>query len=88
MYRCTSQLTNIPSKSPFVSAMKTGTPYCGGRLVLAPEKIKAFFQQLTEMDAQLMAILEVCGFNDWLIEVLRTLHRVRKRKNQCFRAGT
>ena len=35
------------------------------------EKIKAFFQQLTEMDAQFMAILEVCGFNDWLIEVLR-----------------
>ena len=35
------------------------------------EKIEAFFQQLTEMDAQFMAILEVCGFNDWLIEVLR-----------------
>lgn len=36
-----------------------------------PEKIEAFFQQLIEMDAQFMAILEVCGFNDWLIEVLR-----------------
>jgi transposase len=36
-----------------------------------PEKIEAFFQQLTEMDTQFMAILEVCGFNDWLIEVLR-----------------
>ena len=36
-----------------------------------PEKIEAFFQQLTEMDAEFMAILEVCGFNDWLIEVLR-----------------
>jgi len=35
------------------------------------EKIEAFFQQLTEMDAQFMAILEVCGFNDWLIEILR-----------------
>ncbi len=35
------------------------------------EKIETFFQQLTEMDAQFMAILEVCGFNDWLIEVLR-----------------
>jgi len=35
------------------------------------EKIEAFFQQLIEMDAQFMAILEVCGFNDWLIEVLR-----------------
>ena len=36
-----------------------------------PEKIQAFFQQLTEMDSQFMAILEVCGFNDWLIETLR-----------------
>ena len=36
-----------------------------------PEKIEAFFGQLTQMDAQFMAILEVCGFNDWLIEELR-----------------
>ncbi len=36
-----------------------------------PEKIEAFFGQLTEMDAEFMAILEVCGFNDWLIEELR-----------------
>ena len=36
-----------------------------------PEKIKAFFQQLTEMDSEFMAILEVCGFNDWLIKELR-----------------
>ena len=36
-----------------------------------PEKIEAFFQQLTEMDAEFMAILEVCGFNDWLIDTLR-----------------
>jgi transposase len=35
------------------------------------EKIEAFFGQLTELDAEFMAILEVCGFNDWLIEVLR-----------------
>ena len=35
-----------------------------------PEKIEAFFQQLVEMDATFVAILEVCGFNDWLIEVL------------------
>ena len=39
-----------------------------------PEKIEAFFQQLTEMDNQFMAILEVCGFNDWLIERVRTLN--------------
>ena len=36
-----------------------------------PEKIEAFFTQFTEMDSQFMAILEVCGFNDWLIEYLR-----------------
>lgn len=35
-----------------------------------PEKIKAFFQQLTEMDSEFMAIIEVCGFNDWLIAEL------------------
>jgi transposase len=36
-----------------------------------PEKINAFFEQLTEMDAEFIAILEVCGFNDWLIDELR-----------------
>ena len=36
-----------------------------------PEKVQTFFQQLTERDADFMAILEVCGFNDWLIEELR-----------------
>ena len=36
-----------------------------------PEKIEAFFGQFTQMDAEFMAILEVCGFNDWLIEELR-----------------
>jgi transposase len=36
-----------------------------------PEKIEAFFQQLIEMDENFMAVLEVCGFNDWLIEELR-----------------
>ena len=34
------------------------------------EKIEAFFQQLTEMDPTFMAILEVCGFNDWLLAEL------------------
>ena len=36
-----------------------------------PEKIKLFFEQLVEIDAEFMAILECCGFNDWLIEELR-----------------
>jgi len=39
-----------------------------------PEKIKAFFQQLTERlrdGESFVAVLEVCGFNDWLIRMLR-----------------
>lgn len=36
-----------------------------------PEKIQEFFEQLTKIDAEFMAIVEVCGFNDWLIDVLR-----------------
>jgi len=36
-----------------------------------PEKIKEFFDQVIEMDAEFMAILESCGFNDWLLEELR-----------------
>ena len=36
-----------------------------------PEKVQTFFQQLTERESDFMAILEVCGFNDWLLEELR-----------------
>ena len=36
-----------------------------------PEKIKQFFEQLVGMDTEFMAILECCGFNDWLIDELR-----------------
>ena len=40
-----------------------------------PEKIQAFFQQLTQDRLQkgeeFVAILEVCGFNDWLIRMLQ-----------------
>ncbi len=36
-----------------------------------PEKVEAFFDELTEQDSSFMAILEVCGFNDWLIAKLR-----------------
>ena len=39
-----------------------------------PEKIQAFFQQLTRerlrADESFVAVLEVCGFNDWLIQML------------------
>jgi transposase len=40
-----------------------------------PEKINAFFQQLTRErlhnGESFVAVLEVCGFNDWLIRMLR-----------------
>jgi transposase len=40
-----------------------------------PEKINAFFQQLTRErlgnGESFVAVLEVCGFNDWLIHLLR-----------------
>jgi transposase len=43
-----------------------------------PEKIKAFFQQLTgerlHADESFVAVLEVCGFNDWLIHLLHEYH--------------
>src|SRR6185437_2056797 len=47
-----------------------------------PEKIQAFFQQLTRdrlgKDEEFVAVLEVCGFNDWLIRMLQDYrcHRV------------
>jgi transposase len=43
-----------------------------------PDKINAFFQQLTRErlhDGQsFVAVLEVCGFNDWLIRMLQEYH--------------
>ena len=40
-----------------------------------PEKIQEFFQRLTHERLQsgesFVAVLEVCGFNDWLIRMLR-----------------
>jgi transposase len=41
----------------------------------APKKIDAYFQQLTRERLRngesFVAVLEVCGFNDWLIRMLR-----------------
>ena len=43
-----------------------------------PAKINEFFQQLTRErlrnDEHFMAVLEVCGFNDWLIRMLQDYH--------------
>ena len=35
------------------------------------EKIEQFFNSVVAMDSEFMAILESCGFNDWLLEELR-----------------
>jgi len=45
-----------------------GDTVLGRQVSTRPEKIEAFFGQFTELDAEFMAILELCGFNDWLIE--------------------
>jgi hypothetical protein len=41
-----------------------------------PEKVHAFFQQLTReclpANEAFVAVLEVCGLNDWLIGILHT----------------
>lgn len=43
-----------------------------------PEKVNAFFADLTRErlrdDEEFIAVVEVCGFNDWLIEMLRNYH--------------
>src|SRR5262245_58446676 len=43
-----------------------------------PEKVHAFFQQLTRerltAGESFVAVLEVCGFNDWLIGMLHAYH--------------
>src|SRR4029079_17342451 len=43
-----------------------------------PEKVHAFFQQLARerlsAGGSFVAVLEVCGFNDWLIRMLREYH--------------
>jgi len=40
-----------------------------------PERVQAFFAKLTQeclrRDESFIAVLEVCGFNDWLIRLLR-----------------
>jgi transposase len=43
-----------------------------------PELVNAFFTELTRQrvrcNEDFVAVLEVCGFNDWLIEMLRNYH--------------
>ena len=43
-----------------------------------PEKVRAFFTQLTQVflreGESFLAVVEVCGFNDWLIRLLEEHH--------------
>ena len=43
-----------------------------------PDKVRAFSQQLTRQrlpeGESFVAVLEVCGFNDWLIRLLHEYH--------------
>ena len=36
-----------------------------------PGKVREFFETMTAIDAEFAAIVEVCGFNDWLLSMLR-----------------
>jgi hypothetical protein len=49
-----------------------------------PKKINAFFQQLTRerlrSDESFVAVLEVCGFNDWLIRMPRDYRSATPRQ--------
>jgi hypothetical protein len=53
-----------------------------------PDKIKAFFQKLTRERLgngdTFVAVLEVCGFNDWLIGAPRPL-AIAARRRSCRR---
>ena len=53
---------------------ETGDVLLARQVSTQPEKIHAFFQQLTrerlQSDEQFVAVVEVCGFNDWLIRML------------------
>jgi transposase len=48
-----------------------GEVSCRRQVSTHPAKIRAFFEQMLKIEPQFMAILEVCGFNDWLIAELQ-----------------
>jgi transposase len=57
---------------------ESGDVLQGRQVSTQPEKINAFFQQLTRErlhnGESFVAVLEVCGFNDWLIRMLQEYH--------------
>ena len=54
---------------------ETGDVVQARQVSTEPKKMNAFFQQLTRQHLRkgesFVAVLEVCGFNDWLIRMLR-----------------
>jgi transposase len=54
---------------------ESGDVHLARQVSTQPEKINAFFQQLTgerlRENEPFVAVLEVCGFNDWLIRLLQ-----------------
>ena len=53
---------------------ETGDVVQARQVSTRPEKVQAFFQQLTRERSRnaerFVAVVEVCGFNDWLIRML------------------
>lgn len=50
-----------------------GQPIMRRQVSTEPERVRAFFEQLRELSAPedgFLAVLEVCGFNDWLLKLL------------------
>lgn len=48
-----------------------GEVVCRRQVSTTWDKVRAFFDDLVQRDADFMAVIEVCGFNDWLITMLR-----------------
>jgi len=79
--RCyTSVSTSAEANSPSIFARKTEPCSSSVRSARWWEKIRAFFADLKERSAGedgFMAIVEVCGMNPWLIDML---HEYRCRE--------
>ena len=54
---------------------ETGDVLLSRQVSTKPEKVTRFFEELTQLclhrQCQFWAIVEVCGFNEWLIQMLQ-----------------
>ena len=61
---------------------ETGDVLLARQVSTEPDRIHAFFEQLTRNrlrgEESFVAVLEVCGFNDWLIRMLRGRYRLTR----------